>query len=91
MEEPLNEQLRHILHELSNLLTGILVTGGLLQLALQGDRRQHYAVELCEGSERGATLVREARSLLTSPEDRIPDTTTNNGFLGFIWSENDFQ
>jgi signal transduction histidine kinase len=73
VEEPLNEQLRHILHELSNLLTGILVTGGLLQLALQGDRRQHYAVELCEGSERGATLVREARTLLTGPGDRIPE------------------
>jgi len=77
VEEPLNEQLRHILHELSNLLTGILVTGGLLQLALKGDRRHHYAVELCDGSERGATLVREARTLLTTPEDRIPEHAHN--------------
>lgn len=75
MEEPTTEQLRRILHDLSNLLTGILVTGGLLQLALQGDRRQHYAVEICEGSERGAALVREARALLTSPEDRLTEVT----------------
>lgn len=73
MEEPANDQLRHILHDLSNLLTGIMVTGGLLRLALKGDRREHYAVEVCEGSERGATLVREARTLLTSPEQRIPE------------------
>jgi signal transduction histidine kinase len=73
VEELVNEQLRHILHELSNLLTGILVTGGLLQLALKGDRRQRYAVELCEGSERGAMLVREARTLLASLGDRIPE------------------
>src|SRR5512147_2263756 len=56
VEEKSTDQLRHILHDLSNLLTGIMVTGGLLQLALQGDRRQHYAAEICEGSERGANL-----------------------------------
>lgn len=77
MEEPTSEQLQRILHDLSNLLTGIMVTGGLLQLGLQGDRRQHYAAEICEGSERGATLVREARALLTDPEDRLPDGKAN--------------
>lgn len=75
MEEASTNQLRHILHDLSNLLTGIMVTGGLLQLALQGDRRQHYAAEICEGSERGASLVREARVLLTEPEDQINNVT----------------
>lgn len=75
MEEPNTRELRDILHELSNLLTGILVTGGLLQLALQGDRRQHYAVEVCAGSERSATLVRQARALLTSAEDQLQEVT----------------
>ena len=73
VEEPNAEQLQRMLHDLSNLLTGILVTAGLLQLALQGDRRQHYAVEICAGSERGATLVREARALLTDPEDQLSE------------------
>lgn len=70
MEDPMSEQLRHVMHELSNLLTGIMVTGGLLQMSLQGDRRQHYAAEICEGSERSASLVREARAMLIVPEDR---------------------
>ncbi len=75
MEEPTTEQLQRILHDLSNLLTGIMVTGGLLQLSLQGDRRQHYVTEICEGSERGAVLVREARTMLTNPEDCIDEST----------------
>lgn len=57
-------QLRHVLHELANIFTGVLVTGGLLQQSLAGDRRQKYAAEVCNGGERGAQLVREARSLL---------------------------
>lgn len=68
-----NMRLRHILHELSNLLTGVLVSGGLLRLALRGDRREQYAVELCEIGERGAALVREGRLLLTPPEERLTD------------------
>ncbi len=69
MERDEREELRHIMHELSNLLTGMLVTGGLLRLALQGDRRERYAADVCEGGERGAVLVREARSLLASPDE----------------------
>lgn len=75
MEQPEREQLRHLLHELSNLLTGVLVTGGLLRIALKGDRRERYAADVCEGGERGAALVREARALLTAPEDLLPDAT----------------
>ena len=73
MEDTTSEQLRHVMHELSNLLTGIMVTAGLLQMSLQGDRRQHYASEICEGSERSAALVRETRAMLTPPEDRNPE------------------
>lgn len=75
VEETTSEQLQRMLHDLSNLLTGILVTAGLLQLALQGDRRQHYAVEICAGGERGAILVREARDLITDPKDRLGEVT----------------
>lgn len=64
LEEPKNSRMREILHDLSNVITGISVTGGLLQSALQGDRRQHYAVDICVGTDRGAELVRKGRSLL---------------------------
>ncbi len=63
--------LRHLLHELANLFTGFLVTGGLLHHALSGDPRQRYSNDLCEGGERGAALVREARDVVTAPEQRL--------------------
>lgn len=68
------DKLQFILHELSNLLTGVLVAGGLLQHALKGDPREHYAREVTEGSERCAALVREGRNLLTPPEERLQTT-----------------
>ena len=71
MEDSEREKLRCILHELSNLLTGMLVSGGLLRQAMKDDPRSHYAGDVCEGGERGAVLVREARDLLTAPEERL--------------------
>lgn len=67
-----NERLRYIMHELSNLLTGVLVSGGLLKQALKGDRREHYVAEICDAGERGAGLVREARGLLHSAVEQLP-------------------
>ncbi len=65
------EKLRSILHDLSNVMTGVLMSGGLLRLALRGDGREHNATDVCDGGERGAALVREARSLVTPPDERI--------------------
>ncbi len=73
MDESTTNELCAILHELSNVLTGILVTGGLMQLALQADPRQRYAAEICSGSERGASLVRQARALVLGSEEQIPE------------------
>jgi hypothetical protein len=63
--------LRHLLHEMANVFTGILVTGGLLHHALEGDLRQRYTGEICTGGDRGATLVREARDVLLAPSERM--------------------
>jgi len=71
VEDDEREKLRFILHELSNLLTGMMVSGGLLRQAMKNDPRSHYADEVCEGGDRGAALVREARNLLTAPEERL--------------------
>jgi hypothetical protein len=73
VNEAERDKLQFVLHELSNLLTGILVSGGLLRQQLNGDRRQHHAQEVCEAGERSAALVREARLLLTSPEERLQE------------------
>jgi nitrogen-specific signal transduction histidine kinase len=67
MTESEQERLRSILHELSNVMTGILINGGLLRLALNSDDRKNHADHICEGGERGAELVRQARSLLPTP------------------------
>jgi hypothetical protein len=63
--------LRHLLHEMANVFTGILVTGGLLHQALKGDLRQRYTGEVCAGGERGADLVRQARQVLLAPSERM--------------------
>lgn len=57
---------RWYLHELSGLLTGILINGQLLNEKLAGDPRQYYTEQVCEGAERGAGVVRELRAALNS-------------------------
>lgn len=64
-------RLRHLLHEMANVFTGILMTGGLLHQALEGDLRQRYTGEICTGGDRGAVLVREAREVLLAPSERM--------------------
>ena len=56
--------MRHRLHELANVFTGVMIAGGLLSQYLEGGSLQHYAADICEGSERGCALVREIRSQL---------------------------
>jgi nitrogen-specific signal transduction histidine kinase len=73
VEDGDREKLRLILHELSNALTGMLVAGGLLRQAMKGDRREHYAQEICDGGERSTALIREARSLLTPQEEMLQE------------------
>jgi hypothetical protein len=65
------KQLRAYLHDLSSVFTGVLVSGGLLKMALEGDQRQRYSKDICEGAERGADVIRKARQLLTAPEERL--------------------
>ncbi len=71
MKDAEQARLRSILHELSNVMTGVLVSGGLLRLALRGDAREQRATEVCDGGERGAALVREAQTLLSTPQERL--------------------
>jgi len=72
------ERLRSILHDLSNVMTGVLMSGGLLRLALRGDDREYHAMDICDGGERGAALVREARGLVTPSAERIGKRTVRS-------------
>jgi nitrogen-specific signal transduction histidine kinase len=56
--------MRHRLHELANVFTGVVIAAGLLSQYLEGASLRQYAADLCEGSERGCALVRELRSQL---------------------------
>jgi hypothetical protein len=56
--------MRHSLHELANVFTGLMITGGLLSQLPSVELPRHYLANLCEGSERGSALVRELRSQL---------------------------
>jgi hypothetical protein len=52
------------LHELANVFTGTMISGGLLSQYLEGGSLQQYATDICECSERGSVLVRELRGQL---------------------------
>lgn len=56
--------MRHLMHELSNILTGVMISGGLLAQYLEGNGLRQYAAGVCEGCERGGALLRELRSQL---------------------------
>jgi hypothetical protein len=58
------QAMRHRLHELANVFTGVMIAGGLLSQYLQGGALLPYASDICESSERGCVLVRELRSQL---------------------------
>ena len=69
--------LRRLMHELANVLTGVMISGGLLEQYLhpnqpatrapavhQAHALWQYAGGVCEGCERGCALLRELRSQL---------------------------
>lgn len=56
--------MRHRLHELANVFTGVMIAAGLLSQYLEGGSLRLHASNICEGSERGCGLVREIRSQL---------------------------
>ncbi len=73
--------MRHCLHELANVFTGIAVGGDLLALRLAESPLHGYAEDICAGGERGCVLVRELRNRLlaasgeaeAAPQERGPD------------------
>lgn len=56
--------IRHCLHELANVFTGVMIAGDLLSLHMVEGPLQHYASDICIGGERGCSLVREIRDQL---------------------------
>jgi hypothetical protein len=58
------QTMRHRLHELANVFTGVMIAGGLLSQYLKRGALRQYADDICESSERGCVLVRELRSQL---------------------------
>lgn len=65
------KELRRLMHDMSSVFTGILVSGGLLNLAVTEGKQKRYSANICEEAERGAALLRQARALLTAPEERM--------------------
>jgi hypothetical protein len=63
--------MRHRLHELANVFTGVMIAAGLLSQHLAGGSLQHYAADICEGSDRGCVLVREIRSQLLAASGEL--------------------
>ncbi len=57
-------EMRHSLHELANVLTGVMMSGGLLAQQLGPSPLNHYTTDICECSERCSALVREIRGYL---------------------------
>jgi signal transduction histidine kinase len=57
-------ELRKLMHELSNVTTGMLISAGLLTRLLAGDERSRYCERINEAGERTAVLIRQARALL---------------------------
>ena len=64
LDRPGVEAMRHNLHELANVFTGVKLAGDLLSQHLEAGSLQYYVSTICEGSERGCALVREIRSQL---------------------------
>jgi hypothetical protein len=56
--------MRHNMHELANVFTGVMIAAGLLSQYLEGGSLAPYASDICEESERGSALVRELRGQL---------------------------
>src|ERR1700687_1185962 len=72
------QAMRHRLHELANAFTGVMIAGGLLLQYLEGGSLQHYASDICEGSERGCGLVRELRSQLLAAQGEVEAAASGN-------------
>lgn len=69
-------RVRKIFHELSNVFTGVLLGAGLLRQEAQEKNRVKFSDEICEIAQRGAALIREARSVLVPVEERIDGVMT---------------
>jgi len=56
-------ELNEVVHELNNVLTGILVSSGLLEQRLEADSPlRRYAAGIREGGESGVKLIRELQA-----------------------------
>lgn len=56
-------ELNEVVHELNNVLTGILVSSGLLEQRLEPDSPlRRYAAGIREGGESGVKLIRELQA-----------------------------
>lgn len=75
------QAMRHSLHELANVFTGVMIATGLLSQRLDEGPLRSYATNISEGTERGCVLVREMRSrLLTAcgEVDALNGTSANS-------------
>ncbi len=75
------QAMRHRLHELANVFTGVMIAAGLLSQHLAGGSLQHYAADICEGSDRGCVLVREIRSQLLAASGELEAAGSRNAVV----------
>ena len=65
-------ELNEVVHELNNVLTGILVSSGLLEQRLEpGSPLRRYAAGIREGGESGVKLIRELQAYSFSRKNTI--------------------
>jgi hypothetical protein len=76
------QAMRHRIHELANVFTGVMIAGDLLYQHLAAESLRPYASHICEGSARGCVLVREIRSQLLAACGEVEAATNGNSVQG---------
>jgi nitrogen-specific signal transduction histidine kinase len=72
------QAMRHRIHELANVFTGVMIAGDLLSHYLEAESLRPYVSHIREGSARGCVLVREIRSQLLAACGEVEAATNGN-------------
>ena len=79
LDEGAVQAMRHSLHELANVFTGLMIASGLLSQQPEMESLRHHLDNLCDGSERGSALVRELRSQLLAAYGEAEAARSDHG------------
>jgi hypothetical protein len=73
------EAMRQMLHELANIITGVMLASGLLSEYLQHTPAANSASALYGDCERGRRLVWELRNVLLGAREELQSASLNSG------------